>query len=197
MITKRAVMVIFLLEFVKTRRMASKKEETVSFVLRFTQKIFETDDGEQNVQWRGNVKHVQGDDEKRFTEFEDAVGFMQEKLTDLTIKGIEDKSPKEQKGILAKNFELWKKMTMESQKLVFDVIKDPKKQLAQMQTQVSQLGDTLTQQIEEKIGQKIDVDEWRASSKSDHKNLIDVIDKLSKDVARLHKKVDKIGKTKK
>lgn len=177
--------------------MGSKKDETVSFVLRFTQKIFKTEDGEQNVQWRGNIKHVQGDDEKRFSEFEDAVAFMQEKLTDLTIKGIEDKSPKEQKGILAKNFELWKKMTMESQKLVFDVIKDPKKQLAQMQAQVSQLGDTLTQQVEDKIGQKIDIDEWRASSKSDHKSLIDVIEKLSKDVTRLHKKVDKLSKAKK
>jgi len=177
--------------------MASKKEETVSFVLRFTQKIYETEDGEQNVQWRGNIKHVQGDDEKRFTQYEDAVAFMQEKLADLTIQGIENKSPKEQKGILAKNFELWKKMTVDSPKLVLDVLKDPKKQIAQVQAQVTQIGDSITQKIEDRIGQKIDVDEWRASSKSDHKSLVDMIEKLSKEVSSLGKKLDKISKSKK
>jgi len=177
--------------------MASKKEETVSFVLRFTQKIYESEDGDQNVQWRGNIKHVQGDDEKRFTQYEDAVGFMQEKLADLTIQGIENKSPKEQKGILAKNFELWKKMTVDSPKLVLDVLKDPKKQIAQVQAQVTQMGDTITQKIEERLGQKIDVDEWRASSKSDHKSLVDMIEKISKDLSSLSKKVDKISKSKK
>lgn len=177
--------------------MPTKKEETVSFVLRFTQKIYKTEDGEQNVQWRGNIKHVQGDDERRFTQYEDAVEFMQEKLADLTIQGIENKSPKEQKGILAKNFELWKKMTVDSPKLVLDVLKDPKKQIAQVQAQVSQIGDSITQRIEERIGQRLDIDEWRASSKADHKSLLDLIEKLSKEVTSLSKKVDTLSKAKK
>lgn len=177
--------------------MPTKKEETVSFVLRFTQKIYKTEDGEQNVQWRGNIKHVQGDDERRFTQYEDAVEFMQEKLADLTIQGIENKSPKEQKGILAKNFELWKKMTVDSPKLVLDALKDPKKQIAQVQAQVSQIGDSITQRIEERIGQRLDIDEWRASSKADHKSLLDLIEKLSKEVTSLSKKVDTLSKAKK
>lgn len=177
--------------------MATKKDETVSFVLRFTQKIYETESGDHNIQWRGNIKHVQGEDEKRFTEFEDAVSFMQDKLADLTLQGIEDKSPKEQKGILAKNIELWKKMTVESPKLVLDVLKDPKKQLSQMQAQMSQLGDSITQKIEDRIGQKLDVDEWRASSKTDHKQLVEKIDELAAQLASLTKTVSKLSTKKK
>lgn len=177
--------------------MVKKKDETVSFVLRFTQKIYETESGEQNVQWRGNIKHVQGEDEKRFAEFEDAVAFMQEKLADLTIQGIEDKSPKEQKGILAKNFELWKKMTVDSPKLVLDALKDPKKQLSQVQAQVSQIGDNITQRIEDRLGQRLDIDEWRASSKSDHKQLVEKMDELTKQLADLTKTVKKLSGKKK
>jgi len=177
--------------------MAHKKEETASFVLRFTQKIFENDDGEQDVQWRGNIRHVQGDDEKRFSEFEAATDFIREKLADLTVLAIEDKSPKEQKGILTKNFELWKKMATDSPKLVLEAIKDPKKQIAQVQNQIAQMGESLTQRIEERTGQKVDIDEWRASSKADHKHLLDVIEKLSKNVNALSRKVDKLSKVKK
>ncbi|MFN4147866.1 MAG: hypothetical protein ACK4GN_18745, partial [Runella sp.] len=44
--------------------MATKKEETASFVLRFTQKIYNNEQGEPQIQWRGSIRHVQGGDEK-------------------------------------------------------------------------------------------------------------------------------------
>ena len=44
--------------------MATKKDETASFVLRFTQKIFQNEEGEPQIQWRGNMRHVQTGDEK-------------------------------------------------------------------------------------------------------------------------------------
>ena len=116
--------------------MASKKDETASFVLRFTQKIFQSDAGEAQVQWRGNIRHVQTGDEKRFSEFENVAQFIQKKLADLTVTAMEHKSPEEQKGILAKSFDLWKKMAMETPKLVAVTIKDPKKGIAQIQTQI-------------------------------------------------------------
>ena len=61
--------------------MAVKKDETASFVLRFTQKIYKDKDGESNVQWRGKVSHVQGGDEIRFSEFEEVSNFIQTKLS--------------------------------------------------------------------------------------------------------------------
>ncbi|MDB4443672.1 hypothetical protein N9157_04095, partial [Saprospiraceae bacterium] len=94
-----------------------KKDETASFMLRFTQKIFKNEEGEPQVQWRGNIRHVQGGDEKRFSEFDDVVNFIQAKLAEMTLQQMEDKSPEEQKGILSKSFNLWKKMTLNAPKM--------------------------------------------------------------------------------
>ena len=113
--------------------MSTKKDETASFMLRFTQKIFKNNEGESQVQWRGNIRHVQGGDEKRFSEFDDAVSFIQEKLAEMTIQQMEDKSPEEQKGILSKSFDLWKKMTLNAPKMVMETIKDPKKGVEHIQ----------------------------------------------------------------
>jgi len=176
--------------------MANKKEETASFVLRFTQKIFQSEEGEPQVQWRGNIRHVQGGEEKRFSEFDDAVTFIREKLADLTIVAMEDKTPEEQKGILAKSFDMWKKMALSGPQIVLETIKDPKKQFEQVQSQLHQASETLSQRVEETIAQRLPIDEWRASSKSDYKNLVGLIESLAKEVESLNKKVDKLSKKK-
>ncbi len=176
--------------------MANKKEETASFVIRFTQKIFQSEAGEPQVQWRGNIRHVQGGEEKRFSEFDSAVEFIREKLADLTLVAMEDKTPEEQKGILAKSFDMWKKMALTAPQMVIETIKDPKKQIEQVQTQLTQAGENLTQKIEDTISQRLPIDEWRASSKSDYKNLVGLIEKLAKDMEDLNKKVDKLSKKK-
>ncbi len=172
--------------------MANKKEETASFMLRFTQKIFENESGEPQIQWRGNIRHVQGGDEKRFSEFDDVVTFIQSHLQDLTIQAMEDKTPEEQKGILSKSFDLWKRMAAEAPKMVMDTIKDPKKQVAQIQDQIQ---DQLSH-VKDEIGQKLDIDSWLNSSKSDSKLILEKLEKLSGDISKLNKKVEKLSKKK-
>jgi len=176
--------------------MAAKKDETASFVLRFTQKIFQDKDGESNVQWRGKVSHVQGGDEIRFSEFEEVSNFIQTKLADLTVQAIEGKTPEEQKGILSKSFDLWKKMALETPKMVLDTIKDPKKQVAQFQNQINQVSDAVTQRIEERLGQKLEIDEWRAASKNDYASMMEQMTNMAKAIETLSKKVDKLSKKK-
>jgi len=176
--------------------MAAKKDETASFVLRFTQKIFQDKDGESNVQWRGKVSHVQGGDEIRFSEFEEVSNFIQTKLADLTVQAIEGKTPEEQKGILSKSFDLWKKMALETPKMVLDTIKDPKKQVAQFQNQINQVSDAVTQRIEERLGQKLEIDEWRAASKNDYAMMMEQMTNMAKAIETLSKKVDKLSKKK-
>ena len=161
--------------------------ETASFVLRFTQKIFEDDTGESQVQWRGNIRHVQGGEEIRFSEFDEVVDFIQKKLADLTIAAMKDKSPEEQKGILAKSFDLWKRMAAAYPKIVMDTIKDPKKQVSQIREQISHVGET--------IGQKLEIDTWRTSTKSDFKQIMNTLDELSVNLSELSKKVDDLSKS--
>lgn len=166
--------------------MAARKDETTSFVLRFTQKIFQSEEGEPHVQWRGNIRHVQSGEEKRFSDFEQAVNFIQGKLADLTLQAMEDKSPEEQKGILAKSFDLWKKMAIGYPKMVLDTIKDPKGQAAQFQSQLNQISDA--------ISQKLELDEWRGSTKSDYKNIMDRLENMTEELSRINRKVDKLSK---
>ncbi|MEM6397568.1 MAG: hypothetical protein AAF741_14555 [Bacteroidota bacterium] len=173
--------------------MAAKKEETASFMLRFTQKIFNSEDGEPQVQWRGNIRHVQGGEEQRFSGFDEAVAFIQSKMTDLTLQAMEDKSPEEQKGILSKSFDLWKKMATDGSRMVVETIKDPKKQVAQLQ---DQLQDQF-EQVKGGISQKLETSSWLAASKSDYQEVMEALGQLSNDVAALNDKVDELSKKKK
>ena len=170
--------------------MSVKKEETASFMLRFTQKIFQSEDGEPQVQWRGNIRHVQGGDEKRFSDFDGAVEFIQSKLADLTIQAMEDKSPEEQKGILSKSFDLWKKMATEGPRMVMETFKDPKKQVAQIQDQIQDQ----IHQVKDEITQKLEIDSWVRASKADYKEIMQQLGALSENLATLNQKVDQLSK---
>lgn len=183
--------------------MATKKDDTASFVLRFTQKIFNNEQGEPQLQWRGNMRHVQSGEEKNFSKFDEVTQFIQGTLTDLTVQAMEHKSPEEQKGILSKSFDLWKKMAMETPKIVMESIKDPKKQAnhikeqlqEQFQEQLQQVGGALNQRLED-AKQKLEVDDWRVSSKSDFKNMMKLLEQMSTEITTLNEKVDKLSKKK-
>jgi hypothetical protein len=179
--------------------MATKKDETASFVLRFTQKIYQNEQDEPQIQWRGNMRHVQSGEEKNFSKFDEVVQFIQGTLTDLTVQAMEHKSPEEQKGILSKSFDLWKRMTIDTPKMVFDTLKDPKKQAHHIQEQIQeqiqermhQVGDAFNQKLED-VREKLEVDEWLASSKSDYRNIMKLLEQMSSEIHSLNEKVDKL-----
>ncbi len=184
----------FLLRLRKIHKMTDKKEETASFVLRLSQKIYNNDDGEAQVQWRGNIRHVQTGEEKRFLNFEDATAFVQNKLSDLTLKAVEDKPVEEQKGIISKSFDFWKQVAAVTPKLVLDSIKDPKKQASQFQEQLqeqfAQISENIGQKIEDKIGQKIELDDILGSSKSDSRKIMAMLGLMAEQIEALDKKID-------
>lgn len=171
--------------------MSKKADQTASFMVRFNQKIFE-EDGESKVQWRGRISHVQGDDEKRFSDFNDALEFMQQKLAQLTNEATKDHSSEEQENILQKSLSMWKTMKEVGPKMLMETIKDPKKQISniqgQLQNQISNIG--------EEIGEKVHIDEWRNASRSDFKKMKKSIGNLSNEIKNLSDKIDSISKKK-
>lgn len=166
----------------------SNQKETTSFVIRFTQKLYQDDQDETQIQWRGNIKHVQGGEEKRFSDFAKAMEFIQTKLADLTLESLEDKPTEEQKGILSKSFDLWKRVALDAPKLVIQTIKDPMAQVEQIQNQVKEVID---QNIEPEINQ------WRSASKTDFRELMAAINNIAGEVKDLKKKVDQLSDKKK
>jgi len=165
--------------------MAKKADQTASFMVRFNQIIFE-DDGESKVQWRGKVSHVQGGEDKSFSDFNDAVKFIQSKLADLTLEATKDDSPEHQESLLKKSFSLWKTMAKEGPKVFMETIKDPRKSVAQLQDQISDFGEDLME--------KVPLDQWRNASRSDFNEIKASISQLAEEMKKLNKKVDAITK---
>lgn len=181
--------------------MAEKKEETASFVLRLSQKIFKSDEGEPQIQWRGNIRHVQSGDEIRISDYNAATEFVKNKLGDLTQKAVEDKPEEEQKGILSKSFDFWKKVAIEAPKMVMETIKDPKKQAVHLQEQITeqfqQIGDAIEHKIEERVGKKLELEDILGSSKADSRKILEMLADMSEQITALNKKVEKLSKIKK
>lgn len=172
--------------------MATRKEETASFMLRFTQKIFNGKDGAHEVQWRGNIRHVQSGAESKFIEVEEALAFIQSNLEELTKKAIIDKSPEEQKGILSKSFGIWKRVTSEAPKIVMETLRDPLKQAEYVQGQIQdRLGN-----VKDELGKKLDLDNVLGSLGRNNDKVLEKLDSLSKEIAALNKKVDQLKKSK-
>jgi len=165
--------------------MAKKADQTASFMVRFNQIIFE-EDGESKVQWRGKVSHVQGGEDQSFSDFNDAVKFIQERLADLTIEATKEASPEQQESLLKKSFSLWKTMAKEGPKVFMDTIKDPRKSVAQLQDQISDFGEDLLE--------KVPIDQWRNASRSDFNSIKESISQLAEEMKKLNAKVDTISK---
>lgn len=165
--------------------MTKKADQTASFMVRFNQIIFE-EDGESKVQWRGKVSHVQGGEDKSFSDFNDAVTFIRERLADLTLEATKDETPEDQNSLLKKSFSLWKTMAKEGPKVFMETIKDPRKSVAQLQDQISDFGEDLKE--------KVKIDEWRNASRSDFNAIKESISELAAEVKALNSKVDAISK---
>ena len=169
--------------------MSNKSDQTASFMVRFSQKLYQDEAGNDQVQWRGRISHVQGGDHQNFVEFTEAITFIQAKLSALTMKATEDKSPQEQEGILTKSFDIWKKISTSGAKMAIETIKDPLKGVAQLQEQISQVG--------EDIGQRLEIDEWRGASKSDFRAIMTTLQLVTTELTELNKKVDNLSKKRK
>lgn len=172
--------------------MPHKKEETASFMVRFTQKIY-ADNGAHDVQWRGSIRHVQSGEESKFTEINDALAFIQTNLAELTKQSITDKSPEVQEGILSKSFGLWKKVTTEGTKLVLDTIKDPMKQVEHVQESIQDRYET----VKDEIGKKLDIDNVLSIVGRDSDKVMKQLEHMQSEISSLHKKLDKLQKSKK
>lgn len=164
--------------------MAQRKDGTASFMVRFNQKIYQDSEGQDQVQWRGKISHVQGGDQTNFVEFADAISFIQQKLSGLTKQATKGRSPEEQEGILTKSLDMWKKLSTTGAKMAIETIKDPRKGVAQIQEQITQVG--------EEIGSKLEIDNIRSASKSDLQAVLSRLDEVSAEIRSLHDKVDAI-----
>jgi len=171
--------------------------DTASFMVRFTQKIYEDESGKNDVQWRGRISHVQGGDQKAFTDFDDALIFIQDHLADMTIKNTKHVDPEEQDSLLSKSFDMWRKIAKNAPQMVIETIKDPAKQVANIQKQINSAKEEIEQRISEPLATIQEIDNWRSATKSDFKLVMDQLAQVSRQVEHLSSKVESLSKSKK
>ncbi|SDT95717.1 hypothetical protein SAMN04487762_0893 [Polaribacter sp. Hel1_33_78] len=169
--------------------MTKKQEQTASFLVRFQQRIFE-ENGESEVQWRGKISHVQDGEEQRFSDFNDALSFMQQKLGELTEEATKHESSEEQESIIHKSLSMWKTIKDVGPKVIRNTLKDPKKQFTHLQDEIQDKIIT----IGEEISEKVHIDQWRNASRSDFNKIQSQIAALSAEIQKLSTKFDTIKK---
>ncbi|PQB07785.1 hypothetical protein BST83_01755 [Polaribacter filamentus] len=169
--------------------MTKKQDQTASFMVRFNQRIFE-ENGESKLQWRGKISHIQDGDEKRFSDFNDALLFMQQKLGELTEEATKHQTTEEQESILKKSYSMWKTIRDFGPKVIRDTLKDPKKQFIHLQDELQDKISTFSEEISEKV----QIDQWRNASRSDFNKIQSQIESLSSEITKLVTKVDAIKK---
>jgi len=169
--------------------MNKKQEQNASFMVRFNQQIFEENE-EAKIQWRGKITHVQDGEEKRFSDFNDALVFMQNKLASLTEEATKHESSEKQESILYKSLSMWKTIKDVGPKVIRDTLKDPKKQLSHLQDEIQ---DKITI-IGDEISEKVQINEWRNASRSDFNKIQNQIESLSTEIKKLSKKMDTLNK---
>ena len=175
----------------KTTIMTKKTAQTASFMVRFQQQIFQ-ENGESTVQWRGKVSHVQDGSEKRFTDFNDALAFMQLKLTTLTEEATKHETSENQESILDKSLSIWKTIKNVGPKVIRETLKDPKKQLSYLQDEIQ---DKISN-FGEEISDKVHIDNWRNASRSDFTKIQNQIENLSLELQKLTSKIDTLNQQK-
>ena len=169
--------------------MTKKQEQTASFLVRFQQRIFE-ENGESEVQWRGKISHVQDGEEQRFSDFNDALSFMQQKLGELTEEATKHESSEEQESIIHKSLSMWKTIKDVGPKVIRNTLKDPRKQFTHLQDEIQDKIIT----IGEEISEKVHIDQWRNASRSDFNKIQSQIAALSSEIQKLSTKFDTIKK---
>lgn len=112
--------------------------EVASFVLRFSQDLWREAGGQPRVRWRGHIRHVQGEAEARFTDFSDAVAFMQRQLAQLTLESVAQDDAAGQAQALSESFQVWEKVTEGYRELWLGAVQAAADSTQQMRRQVGQ-----------------------------------------------------------
>lgn len=116
----------------------TRRPNIASFVVRFTQELWRDADKEPHIRWRGQIRHVQGEEEDRFTDFAEAAVFMQRHLTKMTLDNLSVNGMVSQEKMLQESFKLWEQFATSYTKMMFQAMDQGIRQSKAFQEQVEE-----------------------------------------------------------
>ena len=160
----------------------TKNQNIASFMLRFTQELWQDLQGEPHIRWRGHIRHVQGNEEERFTDFAEAVAFIQKYLTKLTMDSLSgEREPVSQEKVFHENFKLWEKFTQSYTDMMLQTMENTIKK-----------SETFKEQMDEAALKAFKA--WQIPVQSDQDKLVDTLNLLQKQIQILTLKVESLEK---
>lgn len=114
------------------------QREVASFMLRFTQDLWQDAQGEPRVEWRGQVRHVQNGDELRFSNLADAMNFIQDALLSLTKNCIPNDNKAYQEKAMQESFKLWENFAQNYTHMLVEAVQQTVKQSESIQKQMNE-----------------------------------------------------------
>jgi hypothetical protein len=160
---------------------ARTQNNIASFVLRFTQELWRDAQGEPHIQWRGHIRHVQGDEEDRFTDFAEAVAFIQRYLTQLTLEALSGGQNMSQEKVLQESLKVWEQFASSYTDMMFTAMERTVKQ-----------SQTFKEQIDQAANRALKA--WRLSVPTDQRQLVESLTSLQAQIQTLTEKVEKLEK---
>jgi hypothetical protein len=164
--------------------MKKTQRDVASFVLRFTQDLWQDAEGEPHVEWRGHIRHVQSDGEKRFTDFSEAAEFIQRSLMELTLGTLDNLSGEkevDQETPLRESFRLWERFASSYTDMMLNAMGRTVKQ-----------SEEVRQQMEKAVTESLGM--WTQPSHRGRNEILGSLEALQEQVRILADKVDSLEK---
>lgn len=156
-------------------------QDVVSFVLRFVREAGQ----EQGARWRGTVKHVQGSTERQFSQFGEALSFMQSHMNETIEAASKDSAKLAQSNPLLETTKLWGEFVPQYNKLVMDKMSEAVSKSASLPQQFGEAMTSMWQPAESKAGAEAGLEAKLDTLSEQLGDLTKALASLQKDVAEL------------
>lgn len=153
-------------------------QDMVSFVLRFVREAGE----EREARWRGIIKHVQGDDEAHFSQFAEALEFMQAHVNEVVNKAFAETAESQTENPFLETTRLWGEYMPQYTQLMLDAVKET------MTTPFA--GSPMAQQVESALLQTWTA--WGLSTPQEQEQSADQLEALVAQLGALQAKVKEL-----
>ena len=170
------------------------QRSVASFMLRFTQDLWQDENGEPKVQWQGRINHVQGGEDLPFTDFTDALTFIQKQLQDLTLQAVPAADTATQEKALQESFKIWEQFAAGYSGMVFKAMEDAFRQSQEIR---SQAGEAFTRAFELWMPPAFRSESAAPATAETRIDLMKQIENLSAQVQALSKKIQELEKQEK
>ena len=159
-------------------------QDVISFVLRFVREAGE----DQQARWRGVVKHVQGDAEQQFTQFAEAMTFMQDHVNELVQTSFSESAKLNEANPFMETTRLWGEYMPKYAEMMMNSMGD-----------AAQQSMNFTQQVEKAMSATLSA--WGLPTQQDQEEtavsitkLTDHINSLTDKIAELEAQIEKYKK---